>query len=283
MHQRSSEQGPLAVGLGRRDALRLGTLLAAWGMSALVPVGIDGERRCDRAHGTVTTTYRGSSPFGFDQWAAVDFDVPDGVRRISVSTSFQQSESASPPGTWPSGLDTGVFGPDGFRGWSGDDGRDCTLSAADATPGYLPGPIEAGRWCVALGPTVSHPQGMGWQVAVTLEYGTPPLPVCGAQAATRPERQAVIRLRTEVSGGRSTTAGVYLSAASDRRTGPVAACCRGADAAGPTGPEVALGRRGGAPAPTPTPLSHGLRPQCEGPGLRGQAFPERGAHDQVRG
>ncbi|MCX4781762.1 hypothetical protein [Streptomyces sp. NBC_01264] len=199
VHQGSRVRGPLAVRLGRRDALRLGTMLAAWGMSALVPVGIAWGRRCDRARGTVTTTYRGSSPFGYDQWASLDFDVPAGVRRISVSTSFAPPEFPSRRVTWPSGLDTGVFGPDGFRGWSGEARRECTLSAADATPGYLPGPIEAGKWSVALGPTVSDPQGMDWQVDVTLEYGDPLLPACGARAAHGPDRQGIIRLRAEVS------------------------------------------------------------------------------------
>ncbi|MFJ3922169.1 CehA/McbA family metallohydrolase [Streptomyces sp. NPDC090022] len=160
---------------GRRDVLRLGALLTAGGPAALVPTDL--TYAATRAGGdgrTETTTYRGRSPFGFDQWASVDFDVPAGVRRISVGSSFDPATSPSLPGTWSNMLDIGIFGPTGFRGWSGGARRDFTLSAADATPGYLPGPVQPGRWSVALGPMVSEPGGMGWEVRVTLEFGDPP-------------------------------------------------------------------------------------------------------------
>ncbi len=39
----------------------------------------------------------------------------------------------------------GFQGLDGFRGWSGGNKRTFTLSASDATPSYLPGPIRCGR------------------------------------------------------------------------------------------------------------------------------------------
>ena len=44
----------------------------------------------------------------------------------------------------------GLMGPSGFRGWSGGDKEGFTLSLSDATPSYLPGPIEPGNWTLLL-------------------------------------------------------------------------------------------------------------------------------------
>ncbi|MFI0813071.1 CehA/McbA family metallohydrolase [Streptomyces echinatus] len=157
----------------RRDVLRLGTLLAG-GVAAMVPAAV--ARADTRTDGSqVTKTYQGHSPLGFDQWAYLGFDVPAGVNRISVTSAFDPFVLI--PGVLANVLDIGIFGPSGFRGWSGGARRDFTLSAADATAGYVPGPIEAGRWSVALGPIVYQASGMGWQVGVTLDYGSPLPPV----------------------------------------------------------------------------------------------------------
>ncbi|MEJ8646356.1 hypothetical protein WKI68_44030 [Streptomyces sp. MS1.HAVA.3] len=112
----------------------------------------------------MTTTYRGHAPYGNDQWAYVAFDVPAGVQRISVSTSHDASAGI---------LDLGIFGPSGFRGWSGGERSGFTLSAAEATPGYVPGLVEPGKWSVILGPMVGSADGMAWQVDVTLHHGDP--------------------------------------------------------------------------------------------------------------
>ncbi len=164
-------------GRGRRDVLRLGALMAAGGLAALVPVDTayaQTRRSAGAAPGPgdrVTTAYPGHSPFGFDQWSAVEFDVPAGVNRISVTRAFDHYDGL--PGIMSDVLDIGLFGPSGFRGWSGGARDAFTVSGADATPGYVPGPIEPGRWSVALGPVVFNPAGMNWRVEVTLEYGPP--------------------------------------------------------------------------------------------------------------
>lgn len=81
----------------------------------------------------------------------VPFDVPSGISRITVAfhyTGHDQDHTA---------IDLGLLGPDGFqgpngfRGWSGGSKQLFTLSATDATPSYLPGPIPAGRWSLLLG------------------------------------------------------------------------------------------------------------------------------------
>ncbi len=48
-------------------------------------------------------------------------------------------------------LDLGCLGPAGFRGWSGGARAEFVITPGAATPGYLPGELEPGRWQVILG------------------------------------------------------------------------------------------------------------------------------------
>lgn len=74
----------------------------------------------------------------------VFFDVPAGVVRLGIELEYTGRERGAV-------IDTGVYDPDGFRGWSGSSKRALILSATDATPAFLPGPIHAGRWVLDLG------------------------------------------------------------------------------------------------------------------------------------
>lgn len=102
--------------------------------------------------------FTGRFRFGIDRWESVPFEVPAGVHRITVSVTHSRFAI----GLAGNVLDLGIFGPagadpgneTGFRGWSGGARTWFTLSESDATPGYLPGPIDAGTWTVALGPVV---------------------------------------------------------------------------------------------------------------------------------
>lgn len=127
----------------------------------------------------IALSFSGRFKFGIDQWAYVPFDVPDGVNKIEVSTSH---DHFSLLGIGRNVLDLGVFGPAGhhlgnaagFRGWSGGARSGFMLSAVNATPGYLAGPIEPGRWALALGPVVLNPRGMDWQADIVLTHGVAP-------------------------------------------------------------------------------------------------------------
>jgi predicted metal-dependent phosphoesterase TrpH len=133
----------------------------------------------ERAGTDDSLEFSGRFGFGIDQWACVPFDVPTGVRRISVQASHDRFSLF---GVARNVLDMGIFGPAGhdlgntagFRGWSGGARDGFTLSAADATPGYLAGPIDPGRWALALGPVVLNPLGMRWWARVSLEHGAAP-------------------------------------------------------------------------------------------------------------
>ena len=127
----------------------------------------------------VELSFRGRFSFGIDQWAYVPFEVPSGTQRIDVSTSHDQFSLL---GIGRNVLDLGIFGPAGhelgnaagFRGWSGGARAGFMLSAVNATPGYLAGPIDQGRWALALGPVVLNPMGMDWQAQITLTRGVQP-------------------------------------------------------------------------------------------------------------
>ena len=129
-----------------------------------------------RAGEAIQVAFSGRFRFGIYRWAYLPFDVPAGVRRIRVATSHENFTAA---GVARNVLDLGIFGPAGyelgnaagFRGWSGGARDGFVISRTHATPGYLAGPIEPGRWAVALGPVVMSPWGMGWQVHVTMERG----------------------------------------------------------------------------------------------------------------
>jgi predicted metal-dependent phosphoesterase TrpH len=80
----------------------------------------------------------------FHRILSLPFAVPLGTRRISMKFSYSQKDQRT-------ALDFGLLGPGGFRGWSGGDKDGFTLSLSDATPSYLPGPIEPGRWTLLVG------------------------------------------------------------------------------------------------------------------------------------
>ncbi len=107
----------------------------------------------------------------------VPFTVPPGTARIEVDYSFWGGNSI---------LDLGLADPDfgpfpateGFRGWSGSARRQAHVTATDATPGYIPGSLQPGRWQVLLGLARVSPQGCDYTVTVRTTPGrTGPDPV----------------------------------------------------------------------------------------------------------
>lgn len=126
-----------------------------------------------------TQTVAGTFPRGARDWVYLPIDVPNGVREIAVD--YQYDRPTVPPGERGNALDIGIFDESGigldnargFRGWSGGFRTSFAISASDATPGYLPGPVRKGRWHVIFGPYSVAPQGLTWTVHVTLRYGEP--------------------------------------------------------------------------------------------------------------
>ena len=72
------------------------------------------------------------------------FEVREGITRITIESSYTERDQHTT-------IDLGLFDGERFRGWSGGNKTSFTLSEADATPSYLPGPIRPGMWKLLLG------------------------------------------------------------------------------------------------------------------------------------
>ncbi|MGW3590743.1 CehA/McbA family metallohydrolase [Streptomyces fungicidicus] len=162
-------------GVGRRAVFLTGAATALTLGGVDFASAADGDRARD---GRETRTVRGTLPPGAPDFVHLPVEVPDGVREIKVSYTYDRP--AVPAGTAGNALDIGIFdergtelGGRGFRGWSGGARTEFFLRADDATPGYLPGPVRAGTWHIALGPYTVAPQGLPYEITVTLTYGTP--------------------------------------------------------------------------------------------------------------
>jgi hypothetical protein len=169
--------------MNRRKVLRLsagagaGAALTLESMTFAQAADDGGGERLP-SDGEETRTVRGHLPTGAPDWVYLPVEVPRGVREIAVSYTYDKPEV--PPGTSGNALDIGMFdergtrlGGHGFRGWSGGARTEFAISAAQATPGYLAGPVRSGTWHVALGPYTVAPQGLDYEVTVTLRFGPP--------------------------------------------------------------------------------------------------------------
>jgi hypothetical protein len=163
-------------------ALRRRTLLAAAGAAGaaaitLTPVEFASAAPGDSAARTIT----GHLDADAADFVYLPVTVPDGVASIAVDYTYDQP--AVPSGSVGNACDIGMFdergtrlGGRGFRGWSGGFRTSFSISESEATPGYLPGPVNAGTWYVILGPYTVAPQGLDYSVTVTLTYGAPGAP-----------------------------------------------------------------------------------------------------------
>jgi len=73
-------------------------------------------------------------------WHYLPVEVPPGTGALRVELDYERVDGAV--------LDLGCFGPGGFRGWSGGARESFLIGTESATPGYLPGEVEAGLWQV---------------------------------------------------------------------------------------------------------------------------------------
>ncbi len=116
-----------------------------------------------------------------DRYVQIPFDIPPGTTRIDIELKYDRAngENVVDVGLLePGSLDLGTKA---FRGWTGGERSAIFVSAVDATPGYWPGPIQAGQWNVGLGLYKVGAAGVDVEVAVRISAGpmtagTPPLP-----------------------------------------------------------------------------------------------------------
>ncbi|MDQ0749207.1 hypothetical protein QF034_003438 [Streptomyces africanus] len=155
-------------GLGRRALFVTGAAAALTLGSVSFAAAADGEQE--------SRTVRGTLPPGSPDFVYVPVEVPAGVRELRVAYTYDRP--AVPAGTTGNALDIGIFddrgtelGGRGFRGWSGGARTEFFIRADEATPGYLPGPVREGTWHIALGPYTVAPQGLSYEITITLTYG----------------------------------------------------------------------------------------------------------------
>ena len=124
----------------RRFALALSLLLslgAAAAPAAAAPAAAAGAVPFRTLTGVVT----GSDN---QHYLSLPFELPPGAVRLTVRFSYGGKDQHT-------AIDMGLWDPQRFRGWSGGARDHMTLSAEDATPGYLPGPLPPGTWRLVLG------------------------------------------------------------------------------------------------------------------------------------
>ena len=93
------------------------------------------------------------------------FTLPDSVKRLRVEFSYNGKDQRTT-------IDIGIMDPVRFRGWSGGARNSFTISAEDATPGYLPGALPAGKWRLLLGiPNIREGVVSEYEARVYIETG----------------------------------------------------------------------------------------------------------------
>jgi hypothetical protein len=127
-----------------------------------VPAGRRAPRRSTVIQGTWTLDDRLNGPV-----REVEVEIPAGTAALTVRLAYDR-----PAGV----LDLGCSGPYGFRGWSGGARTEFTIAPQWATPGYLPGEIEAGIWRVWLGLHRVPLDGLPYEVTVITHVRPPAVP-----------------------------------------------------------------------------------------------------------
>ncbi|TLS46224.1 phosphoesterase [Streptomyces montanus] len=203
--------------VGRRALFVTGAAAALTLGSVSFSKDADADAAAGAAGNQETRTVRGTLPTGSPDFVYLPVEVPDGVREIKVAYTYDKP--SVPAGTAGNALDIGMFdqrgtelGGKGFRGWSGGARTEFFIRADDATPGYIPGPVREGTWYIALGPYTVAPQGLSYEITITLTYGEqgtvvkPTYPPSRAKGRGRAWYRGDCHLHSWYSDGRRTPA-----------------------------------------------------------------------------
>jgi hypothetical protein len=121
------------------------------------------------------------------RYAYVPFDVGPHAARISISYQYDRANGANT-------IDIGLFDarstgsdtdPRGFRGWSGGRRSEFFVTRNEATPGYVPGPVQAGTWRVILGLYRVAPTGVDITLKIDVETDN------GLRSSTHAKRKTI--------------------------------------------------------------------------------------------
>lgn len=170
----------------RASALRSGLLLSlVAGFASAQPAGPPAAGRVIKAHFTAKDQQ-------VRRYVEVPFDVPAGTTRVDIELRYDKAAGANV-------VDLGLFEPGSlalgtkaFRGWTGGERSAIFVSSSDATPGYWPGPIQAGTWNVGLGLYKVGETGVDVEVTVRTSSapepaGPPAIPARSTEAVKKGE------------------------------------------------------------------------------------------------
>jgi hypothetical protein len=117
----------------------------------------------------------------------IPFDVPAGTTRIDVALAYPKAEDSIIDLGAFDPRDTGYPTPEGFRGWSGGARDNFFIATDDATPGYIHGEIQPGRWNIILG--LYKVPVSGVDVSVTIALDATPRKLAPQPVRTFPVRR----------------------------------------------------------------------------------------------
>jgi hypothetical protein len=142
----------------------------------------------------------------------IPFDLPTPAQRLTVRYAYSAAMSSDEV-MGGNVIDLGIFDPRGsdfpggagFRGWSGSARNEFFLAVDDATPGYLPGPLPAGRYQIILGLYRIWEHGADYTIDIEAELDEkslttfPPLPAAvHTYPPTAPAGDELIWLRGDL-------------------------------------------------------------------------------------
>ena len=118
-------------------------------------------------------------------WHYLPVEVGPGTAGLRVELEYEQAGETV--------LDLGCLGLAGFRGWSGGARSWFAITGEEATPGYLPGQLEAGLWQVMIGVHRVPLDGVPYRVTVRASGNgsglVAPVPTAPPPPRERPARR----------------------------------------------------------------------------------------------
>ena len=132
-------------------------------------------------------------------WHYLPVEVPPGAAGLRVDFGFDRADGTV--------LDLGCLSPGGFRGWSGGARDSFVITRGAATPGYLPGELEAGTWQVMIGVHRVPPGGAGFRLTAEVTADPTALALAPAPPAPPVPRERPPRRDLPASAGRRWLAG----------------------------------------------------------------------------
>jgi hypothetical protein len=118
------------------------------------------------------------------QYRSHSFAVPEGATRLDIDFQYAPKRS----GSYGNLLTLSLFDPHGERGTGhrGQPNQHITISAGEATPGYIPGSLQAGSWDILINCNLINPGApVEYQFDITIGFDPQPAARTWSRGVTR--------------------------------------------------------------------------------------------------